>query len=84
MSIRPAQNKLVLQVVSNQTLFKIDFKLGVDLPPVLPVSGPFFRDIHSCQIQHFQKAVIRRKNGLAFGNFSELTIESFNGICGVN
>ena len=56
MSIRPAQNKLVLQVVSNQTLFKIDFKLGVDLPPVLPVSGPFFRDIHSCQIQHFQKA----------------------------
>ena len=42
MSIRPAQNKLVLQVVSNQTLFKIDFKLGVDLPPVLPVSGPFF------------------------------------------
>ena len=59
MSIRPAQNKLVLQIASDQTLFKIDFKLGVDLPPVLPVSGPFFRDIHSCQIQHFQKAVIR-------------------------
>ena len=84
MSIRPAQNKLILQVASDQTLFKIDFKLGVDLPPVLPVSGPFFRDIHSCQIQHFQKAVIWRKNGLAFGHFSELTIESFNGICGVN
>ena len=50
MSIRPAQNKLVLQVASDQTLFKIDFKLGVDLPPVLLVSGPFFRDIHSCQI----------------------------------
>ena len=31
MSIRPAQNKLVLQVASDQTLFKIDFKLGVDL-----------------------------------------------------
>ena len=42
MSIRPAQNKLVLQIASDQTLFKIDFKLGVDLPPVLPVSGPFF------------------------------------------
>ena len=42
MSIKPAQNKLVLQVASDQTLFKIDFKLGVDLPPVLPVSGPFF------------------------------------------
>ena len=42
MSIRPAQNKLVLQIASDQTLFKIDFKLGVDLPPVLPMSGPFF------------------------------------------
>ena len=50
MSIKPAQNKLVLQVASNQTLFKIDFKLGVDLPPVLPVPGPFFRDMHGCQI----------------------------------
>ena len=84
MSIRPAQNKLVLQIASDQTLFKIDFKLGVDLPPVLPVSGPFFRDIHSCQIQHFQKAVIRRENRFAFSHFPELTIESFNGICGVN
>lgn len=84
MSIRPAQNKLVLQIASDQTLFKIDFKLGVDLPPVLPVSGPFFRDIHSCQIQHFQKAVIRWENRFAFSHFPELTIESFNGICGVN
>lgn len=47
MSIRPAKNKLVLQVASNQTLFKIDFKLRVDLPPVLPVTSPFFRDIHA-------------------------------------
>ena len=37
----------------------------MDLSPVLPVTGPFFRDIHGCQIQHFQKAVIRRKNRLA-------------------
>ena len=49
MSIRPAQNKLVLQVASDQTLFKIDFKLGVDLPPVLPVSCPFLSDIRLCQ-----------------------------------
>ena len=84
MSIRPAQNKLILQVASDQTLFKIDFKLGVDLPPVLPVSGPFFRDIHGCQIQHFQKAVIRRKYRLAFSHFPELAVESFNGICGIN
>ena len=53
MSIRPAQNKLVLQIASDQTLFKIDFKLGVDLPPVLPVSGPFFRDIHNFILHQF-------------------------------
>ena len=57
-----------LQVPSCQTFFKINFKLGMDLSPVLPVSGPFFRDIHGCQIRHFQKAVIRRKNRLAFGH----------------
>ena len=56
----------------------------MDLSPVLPVSGPFFRDIHGCQIQHFQKAVIRRKYRLAFGHFPKLTVESFNGICGIN
>ena len=84
MSIRPAQNKLVLQIASDQTLFKIDFQLGMNLSPVLPMASPFFRDIHSCQIQHFQKAVIRRENRFAFSHFPELTIESFNGICGVN
>ena len=74
----------VLQIPSCQAFFKIDFKLGMDLSPVLPVTGPFFRDIHGCQIQHFQKAVIRQKNGLAFGHFPELTVESFNGIRGIN
>ena len=34
----------------------------MELSPVLLVTGPSFRDIHGCQIQHFQKAVIRRKN----------------------
>ena len=73
-----------LQVPPCQTFFKINFKLGMDLSPVLPVSGPFFRDIHGCQIQHFQKAVIRRKYRLAFSHFPELAVESFNGICGIN
>ena len=50
----------------------------MDLSPILPVSGPFFRDIHGCQIQHFQKAVIRRKYRLAFSHFPELAIESLN------
>ena len=73
-----------LQVPPCQTFFKINFKLGMDLSPVLPVSGPFFRDIHGCQIQHFQKAVIRRKNRFAFGHFPELTVESFHCIGGIN
>lgn len=41
-----------------QAFFKINFQLGMNLSPVLPVTSPFFRDIHGCQIQHFQKAVI--------------------------
>ena len=53
----------------------------MDLSPVLPVTGLFFRDIHGCQIQHFQKAVIRRKYRLAFSHFPKLTVD---GICGIN
>ena len=64
-----------LQVPSCQTFFKINFKLGMDLSPVLPVTGLFFRDIHGCQIQHFQKAVIRRKYRLAFGHFFSSRIQ---------
>lgn len=55
----------------------------MDPSSVLPVTGPFFRDVHGCQIQHFQKAVIRRKYSFAFGHFPELAVESFNGICGI-
>lgn len=40
------------------------------------MTGPFFRDIHGCQIQHFQKAVIRRKNRFAFGHFPEMCYEN--------
>ena len=58
---------MFLQVSSCQTFFKIDFQLRTDLSPVLTVSRPFFRDIHGCQIQHFQKAVIGWKYGLALG-----------------
>ena len=43
-----------------------------------------FFDIHGCQIQHFQKAIIRWKNSFVFGDFPELTVESFNGIFGIN
>ena len=46
MSIRPAQNKLVLQVVSDQTLFKIDFKLH--------------RGIHQASASVFEKCIGQR------------------------
>lgn len=75
---------MFLQVSSCQTIFKIDFQLRTDLSPVLTVSCPFFRDVHGCQIQHFQKAVIGWKYGLALGHFSELTVKSFNRICCIN
>ena len=52
----------------------------MNLPPILPVSSPFFRDIHHGQIQHFQKTVIRRKYRFRFSDLSELTIKSFGGI----
>ena len=35
--------------------FKIKFRLGMDLTPVLPVVNPFFRDIHGCQISIFKR-----------------------------
>ena len=52
----------------------------MNLLPILPVSSPFFCDIHHGQIQHFQKTVIRRKYRFGFGDLSDLTIKSFDGI----
>jgi len=52
--------------------------------PILSPSGPFFSDIHHCQVQHFQEAVIRGEYRLAFGHFAELAIESFDSIGGVD
>lgn len=42
---------------------KVDSHLGMDQAPVLPPSGPFFRNIHHGRIQHFQRAVIGGKDG---------------------
>jgi len=44
----------------------IDSQLGEDLAPVNSAAGPFFRNIPHSQIQHFEKAVICRENGLGF------------------
>ena len=75
---------IVLQVSALQTFFKINLQLGMDLSPVLAVPSPFFRDIHRCQIQHFQQAVVRWKYRLGFRHFPQLPVKSFYGICRVN
>ena len=46
----------------------IDRQLGMNDAPILPPSGPFLRNVHHGEIQHFQQTVIRRKNRLGFGD----------------
>lgn len=65
-------------------LGEVDSHLGVDHTPVLPTSGPLFRDIHHGQIQHFQQAVIGGEHGFGFGHLAQLAVEALDGIGGVN
>ena len=58
----------------------IDRQLGMNDAPILPPSGPFLRNVHHGEIQHFQQTVIRRKNRLGFGDLAKLAIEALNGI----
>lgn len=44
------------------TIREIDRHLGMNDTPILPASSPFFRNVHHGQIQHLEKAVIRREN----------------------
>ena len=67
-----------------QSFFKISLQLGTDLPPILTVACPFFRDIHHRQIHHFQETVIRLEEGFVFGHFSQLAVESFDRVCGID
>ena len=57
-------------------LGKVEGHLGVDQAPVLPPSGPLFRNIHHSQIQHFQQTVIGGKDGLGLGHLAQLAVES--------
>lgn len=63
-----------LQVTACQTFLKINFQPGVNLSPVLTVSGSFFRDVHRCQIQHFQQTAISFLISLYDTNFVEFRI----------
>ena len=46
----------------------------MDLPPILTMTCPFFRDVDHGQIQHFQQAVIRRENRFCLGHFPKLPV----------
>ena len=43
--------------------------------PVVPVTGPFLRDIHCRKVKELQETVIRRKYRAALGDLTQLTIE---------
>ena len=63
---------------------KIDGHLGVDHAPILPPTGPLFRNIHHRQIQHLEHAVIGGEHRFCLGHFAKLTVEAFNGIGGID
>ena len=66
------------------TVGKEHCQLRMDYAPVLPPAGPFLRNIHHGQIQHFQQAVIRREDRFCLGHFPELSVKILSCICGVN
>ena len=53
-------------------------------PQSCRLSGPFFRDIHHGQIQHFQQAVVGGEHGFGFCHLAQLAVEALDGIGGVN
>ena len=84
-AVHPALGIRPPAVLLGHALGKVDGHLGVDQAPILPPSGPLFRNIHHGQIQHFQQAVIGGKDGLGLGNLAQLAaVEPLNGIGGVN
>ena len=70
---------LVRQPVSEKHL-----QLGVDNTPITPFPRPLLGDVHHRQIQHFQQAVIGRKDGLCLGYLAQLAIKTLNRISGVD
>ena len=46
----------------------------MDHTPVLPTSGPLFRNVYHGQIQHFQQTVIRREYRFCLGHFPKLPV----------
>ena len=71
-------------VLLGHALGKVDGHLGVDQAPIMPPSGPLFRNVHHGQVQHFQQAVIGGKDRLGLGHLAQLAIKPLNGIGGVD
>ena len=56
----------------------------MDHTPILPTTGPFFRNIHRCKIEHFQQAFVARKNSFIFCYLTQLSVKGFDRIRCVN
>lgn len=52
----------------------------MDSGPVLLPNRPFIRDVDHRQVQHFQQAVICRKDRLGFGHLPQLAVEALDGV----
>ena len=70
--------------MARPTLSEIDGQLRMDAAPVLPPTCPLFRNIHHCQIQHFQQTAICRENALGFCNLPQLPIKAFDRVRGMD
>ena len=57
-------------------ILKIDCQLSMDHTPVLTAAGPLFGNIHHCQIQHFEQALISRKHGFRFCYLAKLAVKN--------
>ena len=56
----------------------------VDNAPILPPSGPLFRDVHHGKIQHLEQAVVGGKNGFGLCHLAKLAVKSLNCIGGID
>ena len=61
-----------------------DHEVIQDRTPVLDWHSPFVYDVHRGQIKDFHKRIVGNEGALCLGNLSELPVEIFDGVCGVN
>ena len=59
-------------------------KLGMYLRPILTLARPLPCDVHSGKVEHLEKNIVIGENSLVLRHFSQLPIETFNGVGGVD